>query len=274
MADARHTLQLHGLQVRRGARMLASVPEVTVRAGEFVALIGPNGAGKSTVLKALTGEWPATGVVNVLGTHLASWHRATLARRMAVMPQHSHLNFDFTVREVVALGRLPHRGEPLAITRTTVDAALAALALGPFAHRRFTTLSGGERQRVQFARVLTQIWGEKADRLLLLDEPTSALDLAQQQVVMDHAWQLSRQGATVLAVMHDLNMVSRYADRVLVMSQGQLVADTTPAQFMQPDQILRVFGVSVVVEQSQTDHHPVVLMGPRVGVGQASGCLP
>ncbi|HRK39285.1 MAG TPA: heme ABC transporter ATP-binding protein [Burkholderiaceae bacterium] len=262
-AESVINLSVRALRVQRGARLLASLDAVDVHAGEFVALIGPNGAGKSTVLKGLTGEWPADGHITLLGQPLSGWHRPRLAQHMAVMPQQSHLNFDFTVREVVTLGRLPHRGEPLARTRQAVDAALDTLSLQAFAPRRFTTLSGGERQRVQFARVIAQIWGQTGPRLLLLDEPTSALDLAQQQSVLDHAWVLAREGVTVVAVMHDLNMVSRYASRVLALHQGHLVADTTPADFMHSQRLHEVFGVQVAVERSQIDHLPVVLMGPQ-----------
>lgn len=257
-------LSLRDLRVQRGGRTLLELSGVTVhiQAGEFVALIGPNGAGKSTVLKALTGEWAAQGHIHLLGQPLPSWSRPRLAQRMAVMPQQSHLNFDFTVREVVALGRLPHRGESAAQSRVAVDAALTALSLHDFAARRFTTLSGGERQRVQFARVIAQIWGQSEQRLLLLDEPTSALDLAQQQAVLNHAWHLAREGVAVVAVMHDLNMVSRYASRVLALQAGRLQADTTPKSFMQATRVHQVFGVHVAVETSPIDHQPVVLMGP------------
>lgn len=270
-AEQTVTLSVRGLCVQRSGRLLASLDAVDVHAGEFVALIGPNGAGKSTVLKGLTGEWPAQGHITLLGQSLPSWHRPHLAQHMAVMPQQSHLNFDFTVREVVTLGRLPHRGEAAARTCQAVDAALDTLALQDFASRRFTTLSGGERQRVQFARVIAQIWGQTGPRLLLLDEPTSALDLAQQQSVLDHAWALAREGVTVVAVMHDLNMVSRYASRVLALHQGQLVADTAPADFMHTQRLREVFGVHVVVERSQIDRQPVVLMGPHRLVPVDSG---
>lgn len=262
MTDTAVSVRLSDLVVRRGSHALVRIPSLAARSGEFLAVIGPNGAGKSTVLKALTGEWAASGELIVLGRRLHDWRRVELARRMAIMPQHSHLAFDFRVREVVALGRLPHRGEPPQVTRRVLDAVIEALALERFADRRFTTLSGGERQRVQFARVLAQIWDQRPERLLLLDEPTSALDLAQQQVVLDHAWRASREGATVIAVMHDLNMVSRFADRVVVLKQGELVADAPPAQFLNGRDIGRVFDVAVETETSTLDRLPVVLMRP------------
>lgn len=257
------TIEIDDLRVVRGDRVLAQLPRLSVAAGEFMALIGPNGAGKSTVVKALTGEWPAQGTVRLFGQSLAQWPRQALARRMAVMPQQSHLNFDFTVTEVVAMGRLPHRGESAHRTRQAVEASLHALALAPLANRRFTTLSGGERQRVQFARVMAQLWGVQEHTLLLLDEPTSALDLAQQQAVLDQAWHLARAGTTVVAVMHDLNMVSRYAQRVLVMRAAESVFDGAPANFMARDTIRNAFGVEADVEMAAGDRLPVVLIGPK-----------
>lgn len=256
------TLQIENLSVARAGRMVASIRSVQARAGEFIAVIGPNGAGKSSLLKAITGEWPATGELCLLGQPLRQWRRPVLARRLAVLPQHSQLAFDFTVQEVVALGRLPHRGEGVAAADQAVQGALQALGLESFRHRRFLRLSGGERQRVQFARVLAQIWQEEQPRLLLLDEPTSALDLAQQKSVLDHAHREACAGATVVAVMHDLNMVSRYADRVWVLAGGQMVDDTCPDRFMTTDSIQSVFGLKANVETSQTDRLPVVLMQP------------
>jgi iron complex transport system ATP-binding protein len=260
--DGAMTIEIDRLRVLRSGRLLAHVPNVQVHAGEFVALIGPNGAGKSSVVRALAGEWAAQGTVHLFGRCLSRWPRHELARRMAVMPQQSQLNFDFTVSEVVKMGRLPHRGEAAHRTRTAVEASMNALALEPLALRRFTTLSGGERQRVQFARVMAQLWGVEEPTLLLLDEPTSALDLAQQQAVLDQAWQLSRVGTTVLAVMHDLNMVSRYAQRVLVMQQAEQVFDGSPASFMREQDIQTVFGVDARVEMARSDQRPVVLIGP------------
>ncbi|MDM7941399.1 MAG: heme ABC transporter ATP-binding protein [Hydrogenophaga sp.] len=255
-------LMVSGLRVSRGGGDLVLIDDLRIAPGEFVAIIGPNGAGKSSVLKAVTGEWESVGAITLLGRSLSEWKRGDLARRMAVMPQSSQLAFDFTVREVVAMGRLPHRGESIHTAVRVVNETLSALALDEFSHRRFTTLSGGERQRVQFARVLAQIWDEPSDRLLLLDEPTSALDLAQQKAVLDHAWHQSRQGATVVAVMHDLNMVSRYADRVLVFSNGRLVKDAPPVEVLTEVGIQSVFGLRVGVERSISDGLPIVLMAP------------
>ena len=258
------TLRLGPLTLHRAGRELLNLAPLRASGGEFIAIIGPNGAGKSTLLKSLTGEWPVTGDIELLGQALSDWHRPALARRMAVMAQNSQLNFDFRVREVVALGRLPHRGESAKAAESAVASALAALNLQSFENRRFTSLSGGERQRVQFARVLAQIQTTRSARLLLLDEPTSALDLAQQKLVLDLALSQSRLGATVIAVMHDLNMASRYADRIWVLNKGRLVLDATPTQVMQREVVEEVFGLAVSTELSAIDSKPIVLLKPSV----------
>jgi iron complex transport system ATP-binding protein len=252
-------LAVDGLRVVRGGRTLVDVDRLEVQAGAFVAIVGPNGAGKSSVLRAVTGEWAAVGSIDLFGRPLRAWPRLELARRLAVMSQSSHLSFEFTVEEVVTLGRLPHRGESAAHARAAADAAIAALELSAQAGRIYTTLSGGERQRVQFARVLAQLWGSTQPRLLLLDEPTSALDLRQQRAVLDLAWQASREGASVVAVMHDLNLAARYADRVCMMSDGVIRARGTPAECFTPSTILGTFGVHVLTELARSDGLPMVL---------------
>jgi iron complex transport system ATP-binding protein len=250
------------LRVRRGPRLLLDLPALRVQAGEFVAVLGPNGAGKSTLLKAITAEWRADDEIRLFGRPVHDWHRGALAKRLAVMPQQSTLSFDFSVSEVVGLGRLPHRGEGARAAAEAVRAAMSMLGLDAFANRRFTTLSGGERQRVQFARVLAQLHGVAGDRLLLLDEPTSALDLAQQKSVLDRAWQCARERTTVIAVMHDLNMAARYADRVLILKSGRLFADRPPRACLHAETVESVFGLQATIETASSDGKPMILIGP------------
>lgn len=264
------SVDIRDLDVRRAGRSLARIGTATACKGEFVALVGPNGAGKSSVLKALTGEWPASGHLHLMGQALPQWDRLALARQLAVMTQQSNLQFDFTVREVVALGRLPHRGEGRALAQARIGQALAALDLLALADRRYTTLSGGERQRVHFARVVCQLEGTpRGACTLLLDEPTSALDLSQQKTVLDHAWAMTRDGATVVAVMHDLNTVLRYADRVWVMSQGTLHVQADAAQALTAETIRAVFGLNLAVDVAARDGRPLVLMRPSPAVAPA-----
>ena len=246
--------------VRRNGKSLLELSHLHLRSGELLALVGPNGAGKSTLLRALTGEWVCQGDLAILGQPLRNWTRPLLAQRMAVMPQNSHLQFDFLVHEVVALGRLPHRAREPRINHRAVQDVIEVLGLEPLKHRRFTTLSGGERQRVQFGRVLAQIWGVEQPGLLLLDEPTSALDLAQQKQVLDMARAQTFNGCAVLAVLHDLNLAARYADRIVVIKDGDLKHEGTPDAVL-TDGILRsCFGVAATVERAKTDDRPMVVL--------------
>ena len=255
--------RLSSLRVERGGRVTAAVEGLEIAQGEFVAIVGPNGAGKSTVLKALTGEWPSRGRIELFGRELGRWPRRELATRLAVMAQSAQLSFDFTVEEVVALGRLPHRGEPRTRAREAVRVALDSLGLLAEGARAYTRLSGGERQRVQFARVLAQLWGGPPARLLLLDEPTSALDLRQQRSVLELARRAVHDGASVVAVMHDLNLAARYADRVAVMARGALQRIGSPDECLTVPVLNQAFETEVDVERAATDGLPFVLVGAR-----------
>jgi iron complex transport system ATP-binding protein len=253
-------LQLQGLDVRRSGRSLLQSVSLEVAPGEFVAVVGPNGAGKSTLLRAITGEWPSEGEVHFAGRLRTQWPREALARRLAVMTQQPQLNFAFTVRQVVELGRLPHRGAGARVDRQVVDTVLDALALQGFAERSYLQLSGGERQRVQFARVAAQIWAPEAPALLLLDEPTSALDLAQQQSVMALAERMRAGGTAVVAVLHDLNLAARHADRIAMLKAGRLVCLAPPQQALQPAVLREVFGVEADTLSCPREGRPIVVV--------------
>lgn len=253
-------LSVADLGVRRDGRVLLDGVSLDVAPGEFVAVVGPNGAGKSTLLRAITGEWASDGIVSFAGRRRGEWNREALARRLAVMTQQPQLNFAFSVREVVELGRLPHRGAGAQADRTVVDAVLAALDLEGFADRSYLRLSGGERQRVQFARVAAQIWEPDAPALLLLDEPTSALDLAQQQSVLGLAQQMRSRGTAVVAVLHDLNLAARHADRIVLLKGGRLAGSAAPQQALQPALVREVFGVEVDTLVGPREGRPIVVV--------------
>ncbi|GAB4038625.1 MAG: heme ABC transporter ATP-binding protein [Rubrivivax sp.] len=258
-------LAVADLGVRREGRVLLDRVSLEVAPGEFVAVVGPNGAGKSTLLRAITGEWASDGDVRFAGRRRGEWHREALARRLAVMTQQPQLHFAFTVREVVELGRLPHRGAGAQADRKVVDAVLAALDLETFADRSYLRLSGGERQRVQFARVAAQIWEPDAPALLLLDEPTSALDLAQQQSVLGLAQQMRSRGTAVVAVLHDLNLAARHADRIVLLQGGRVALSAQPQQALQPAVVREVFGVEADTLVGPREGRPIVVVhGPAV----------
>jgi iron complex transport system ATP-binding protein len=263
-----------------GGRRILDRVSVQINAGEVVALIGPNGAGKSTLLKVLSGELKAErGRVALHGCPLNAWKPRELARYWAVLPQGARLDFSFSVLEVVLLGRSPHLDGWE--TPEDYDIARAALAAVDALHleaRRFPGLSGGERQRVQLARVLAQIWEAPVPgkaRFLLLDEPTAALDPAHQHLTLELARKLVRaQGIGVLAVLHDLNLASQYADRILLLSAGRLLASGPPEHVFTPLTIAQGFGIRAVV-LPHPDGFPVVLpRGIAVSLNHLSIPLP
>jgi iron complex transport system ATP-binding protein len=212
---------------------------LTAGAGEVVGIVGPNGSGKSTTLRCVYRALkPSGGAVLLDGRDLLATPLKESARRLAALTQDSHVEFDFTVAEVVAMGRLPHQGafdHDTARDRELVADALRRVDAGHLAARSFLTLSGGERQRVLIARALTQ---EPA--VLVLDEPTNHLDIRHQ---LDVLALVRSTGLTVLTVLHDLNLAAAYCDRVHVLDGGRVVAGGKPADVLTPDLIETVFGV-------------------------------
>nr|WP_113866298.1 heme ABC transporter ATP-binding protein [Brenneria salicis]NMN91943.1 iron complex transport system ATP-binding protein [Brenneria salicis ATCC 15712 = DSM 30166]RBP62836.1 iron complex transport system ATP-binding protein [Brenneria salicis ATCC 15712 = DSM 30166]RLM30709.1 heme ABC transporter ATP-binding protein [Brenneria salicis ATCC 15712 = DSM 30166] len=224
------------LSFQAGVRYLIRDVSLEVDCGEIVAIIGPNGAGKSTLLRLLTGYLtPQQGECLLAGKSFAQWQPNTLAKTRAVMRQHSGMEFAFSVQDVVLMGRSPHgrtqRHEAVALQVMEQTGCLA------LADRDYRHLSGGEQQRVQLARVLAQLWHpQPTPGWLFLDEPTSALDLYHQQHLLRLLKQLTRQQPlAVCCVLHDLNLAALYADRILLLHEGKLVAQGTPEQVLQAD---------------------------------------
>ena len=222
--------------------------------GTLTALVGPNGAGKSTLLGLAAGDLhPTRGQVSLLGRALPRWRVRPLARERAVLPQDHSVRFAFSVREVVAMGRLPHLPDP-ARDEAIVDAALSTVDIAGLAPRDVQSLSGGESARTAYARVLAQ-----QTPLVLLDEPTAALDLAHQEALLRSARGLARGGACVITVLHDLNLAAAYADRIVVLQGGRLVADGTPRAVLTRERIEGVYGQPVVVIDHPTRAIPLVV---------------
>lgn len=215
-------------------------------AGTLLAVAGPNGAGKSTLLKLLTRELvPTSGGVTLAGRSLTDYTYLELAKKRAVLTQQNTLSLPFNVDEVVMMGRYPyHKNAPEDRDYRIVEECLRRVDMLAFASRKFTTLSGGEQQRVQLAKSLAQIW-EVDDAFLFLDEPTNGLDLRHQYLALEIARELTLKGCGVVAVLHDLNMAMHYADQVLMMQRGRLVALGEPADVLTRANVMGVFGVDV-----------------------------
>jgi len=257
-----------GVSMTLGGRTVVRDVTLDVRAGEVVALIGPNGAGKSSLLKLLAGEAaPDRGTVTLFGRPLSAWPRQAIARRRAVVPQDTYLDFAFTALEVVLIGRSPHLAGTVE-TRQDRQAAMAALARVHAAHladRLYPTLSGGERQRVQIARALTQLDGaaEDSGRCLLLDEHTANLDPAHRHGMFQIAREVAAEGAGVLAVVHDFNLAAAYADRIAVMDEGRLIAFGEPEAVLSPEVIGAAFGISCALLRSPLGGTLTVVTAPH-----------
>ncbi|GAA5159867.1 MULTISPECIES: ABC transporter ATP-binding protein [Amycolatopsis] len=219
---------------------------VSVRGGGWLAVVGPNGAGKSTLLKAMAGLLPGAGRILVDGRPVHSLSRKEKARQLGYAPQDPVLPDGLTVTDYALLGRTPHL-RPLAregaADLSVVDEVLARLDLSALAGRRLGKLSGGERQRAVLARVLAQRAG-----LLLLDEPTTGLDLGHAQALLELIDRLRREdGTTVVSTLHDLTFAAQYADHVLLLSDGAVVASGTPAEVLTPQALQRHYGATADV---------------------------
>ena len=243
---------LEDVRVRRGGRWIVDGVTLAVEPGRVLAIIGPNGAGKSTLVRLATGELaPDQGRVLLDGAPIGSFDARTLAERRAVLPQSAELAFPFTVRELVKLGIEAGRpGVERAALAGLPEAALSRVGLDGYGGRIVPTLSGGERQRAHLARALAQIWTPVLDgrpRLLLLDEPTASLDLKHQIDTLGIARTYARAGGAVVAVLHDLNLASAFADEIAALSHGNLVARGRPADVVTRDLLREVFGVDRLV---------------------------
>jgi iron complex transport system ATP-binding protein len=249
-------LEAQGVSVVRGGREVVSGVDLVVRHGELVALVGPNGAGKSTLLGALAGDLEtSSGSVRLDGRSVAGWTVHELAVRRSVLLQRIEITFPFTVLDVVRMGRAPWAGTPAeeedeqAVARALADTDVADLG-----EREYTSLSGGERARAALARVLAQSTG-----ILLLDEPTAALDLQHQELVMGVARARAKQGTAVVVVAHDLALAAAWADRIVVLERGRLVADGAPRAILTEELLSRVYGTPVEVLPHPTTGIPIVL---------------
>nr|WP_239082532.1 ABC transporter ATP-binding protein [Actinoplanes teichomyceticus] len=234
------------MTVRLDGALIVDRVHLDVAEGEWVTVIGPNGAGKSTALRAVAGLLPFRGTVRLHGRPVEALHRRERARAVAVVVQNPVVPPAMSVYDYVLLGRTPYiapLGRESAADLAAVEEELAALDLTPFAHRRLDTLSGGERQRVFLARALAQ-----GARILLLDEPTSALDIGHQQEVLELVDRLrAERGLTVLATMHDLSTAGEYADRMVLMAGGRVVAAGVPADVLTEANLAEHYRVRVRV---------------------------
>lgn len=254
------------LSVRLGGNVILAKVNLTVDEGEWLTIIGPNGAGKSTLLNAVAGLVPAQGTVRWNGGSLGSMTRRQRSRRLAVVPQRPVVPAGMTVFDYVLLGRTPHMpplGRESRADLDVVGSVCERLELTDFAARHLDTLSGGERQRAFLARALAQLAGAP-DAVLLLDEPTSALDIGHQQEVLELVDSLRIDaGFTVVSTMHELSIAGEYAQRLVLLAGGRVVASGSPGEVLTQALLTEHYGATV--EVMATDSGPVVVPVRRGG---------
>ena len=247
-------IEVRNVTVTVGGRNLLDDVSTTCGQGSLTALVGPNGAGKSTLLSVIAGDRRGDrGTVRLAGREVTRHSVRELAQIRSVFPQGSVIRFGYTVEEVVAMGRafrdLPPDEDEQAVLEAMVSSEVEHMAF-----RNAQTLSGGEQARTTFARVVVQ-----ATPIVLLDEPTAALDLRHQERVLTRAKEMARAGATVVAVLHDLNLAAAYADKVVLLEDGKVAADGSPWQVLTQALIERVYRQAVRILEHPVRGCPVVL---------------
>lgn len=237
-----------------------------IGSGELVALLGANGAGKSTLIKLLGGEKkPSSGCIRLNKKPLESYTPADLALKRATMGQQHQVSADFSVAEVVMMGRYPHyASKPKPIDHQVVEETMAVCGVGLLADRSVLSLSGGEQQRVHLARVFAQLW-DQHQGVLLMDEPVSAMDVQYQHQTLAVLRALADRGYTVVTVLHDINLAAHYAHRLILMKNGRKLHDGTPSEVLNERNIYAVFSMDAhVAVNPQNLKTTVVAMGERL----------
>jgi len=245
-------LTAQGVSVRLSGRTVLSDLSIALSPGHLVALVGPNGAGKTTLLRALAGLVPSDGAIEVGSAALSSLSLRERARRFAYLPQGHVVHWPLAARDIVALGRYPHGAtDPARLTPKDTEAVLRAMQatdVMEFSERRVTELSGGERSRVALARVLAV-----EAPVILADEPTASLDPRHQFDVMKSLRASADKGVLVIVVTHDLGLAARFADTVLVLSDGRLVSQGAPAEALSEKVMGEVFRISAYRAEYQRE---------------------
>jgi len=245
-------LTARGLSVTLAGRLVLDDVSLALSSGHLVALVGPNGAGKTTLLRAMAGLVPSEGAIEVGGAALSSLTLRERARHFAYLPQGHIVHWPLPARDIVALGRYPHgTTDPARLTPKDAEAVLRAMQatdVVEFSERRVTELSGGERSRVALARVLAV-----EAPVILADEPTASLDPRHQFDVMKSLRASADKGVLVIVVTHDLGLAARFADTVLVFSDGRLVSQGAPAEALSETTMGEVFRISAYRAEYQCE---------------------
>lgn len=251
-------VEVKNISLKFGEKTLLDDVSLTFKAGELAIILGPNGTGKSSLLKVMTGEVNTKGEVLYYQKKKEAWKNEELARSLGVLPQHSQLTFGFRVQEVVELGGLT-LSKPQKEISQIAQQMMQYTEINLLSDRLYPTLSGGEKQRVHLARVLTQLSDAPREKIIFLDEPTSALDIRHQHNTLALAKKLTAEGAAVIVVLHDLNLASQYADRIILLNEGKVVADGNADKVLTTEHIHQVYNWNATIIPHPEHGFPLVI---------------
>lgn len=248
-----------------GDKILLEDCDLEILPGRFTAVVGPNGAGKTTLLKIMAGEIQASrGTVRLNKKPIQTYKNRELSTLRAILPQHTVINFPFTIEQVIEIGRYPYHSTRLE-NEKIIEEVKELTQLQSLSGRFYQTLSGGEKQRVQLARVIAQLWDDSSQpKYLLLDEPTSSLDLAQQQHLLNLAKRLCERAIGVMTILHDLNLALQFADDILFLKKGKTVAQGSCQEIINPEVIAETFSHPVQLLENQGHKFVIPMIAPRI----------
>ncbi len=252
------SIDINHLNIELSRKTIIRPSSFSCNTGELIALCGANGAGKSTILKAISGELPYKGSISMNGLEVSQLKEKSLAMHRAVMPQSVSMVFPFPVHEIIDMGLSFCKS--LEQKKNIREEVKTMFHLNDIWHRSYTELSGGQQQRVQLARVIAQILQSEQDkRFLLLDECTSAMDIALMQEVFNVLSELKKKNIGIIAIIHDMNIASLYADRIILLNEQSIYSDGHPNEVITQKSILDVFGANVDLHQSDNSGRPCIL---------------
>lgn len=237
---------------------------VSVENGEFLAIVGPNGAGKSSLLSFLANEIKVqeNGIINFKEINISHWDVKELSQHKAKFSQHSSADISLPVQDVVMMGRYPYfKNQPQEVDFLAIKKVMQNVEIWHLKDRLYNSLSGGEKQRVHLSRVLSQLQNDIKQKIIFLDEPLNNLDVKYQYRTLDLIKSFTSQDNSAMVVLHDLNLAAQYADKILLMKNGEVSAFGTVEEVLTSHNISKAYGFPCQIFPHPKGHHPMIIFG-------------